>query len=44
MLVVLVIALLVIVPSLTVLFRLSLQERLRERFHPIGATEDRRPV
>ena len=40
-LIVLVIALLVIVPSLTVLFRLSMQERLRERFQPIGTTEDR---
>jgi cytochrome d ubiquinol oxidase subunit II len=40
-LIVLVIALLVVVPSLTVLFRLSMQERLSERFHPIGGGEDR---
>jgi cytochrome d ubiquinol oxidase subunit II len=39
-LVALVLALLVIVPSIALLFRLTLQGRLSERFQPIGSSED----
>jgi cytochrome bd ubiquinol oxidase subunit II len=41
-LIVLVVALAIIVPSITALFRLSLDDRLREPFHPIGPTEEGR--
>jgi cytochrome bd ubiquinol oxidase subunit II len=37
---VLVVALLVIVPSMALLFRLSVQDRLKEPFHPIGAADE----
>jgi cytochrome d ubiquinol oxidase subunit II len=36
----LVLALAVIIPSLAILYRLSLDDRLKEGFHPIGAPED----
>jgi cytochrome d ubiquinol oxidase subunit II len=41
-LVVLVLALLVIVPAIAVLFRLTLEGRLPEQFHPIVTVDDRR--
>jgi cytochrome d ubiquinol oxidase subunit II len=39
-LIVLVIALLVIIPSMTLLLRLSVEDRVREPFHPIAGTEE----